>query len=144
VNTYTGYTSSDYNGFRVNPGAANSFQWNAPKSAPDFRAPKHQPSLEQHSFPTLAAYQSATGQDKHSIAVDYDVFVNVARLDRLDLKNVQRVLRAEDYDFRLRPGSLAIDKGLALPNVSDHFNGAAPDLGAIELGETAPHYGPRP
>ena len=30
VNTYTNYTSSDYNGFRPNPGAATSFQWNSP------------------------------------------------------------------------------------------------------------------
>ena len=36
-----------------------------------------------------------------------------------------------------------VDRGKALPNVTDGFAGAAPDLGAIELGQTAPHYGPR-
>ena len=30
VNTFTNYTSSDYNGFRPNPGAESSFQWNSP------------------------------------------------------------------------------------------------------------------
>ena len=30
VNTFTGYTSSDYNGFRPNPGAKTSFQWSGP------------------------------------------------------------------------------------------------------------------
>ena len=30
VNTNTNYSSSDYNGFRVNPGAEFSFQWNSP------------------------------------------------------------------------------------------------------------------
>ena len=30
VNTNTNYSSSDYNGFRPNPGAAFSFQWNSP------------------------------------------------------------------------------------------------------------------
>ena len=30
VNTNTNYSSSDYNGFRPNPGAAYSFQWNSP------------------------------------------------------------------------------------------------------------------
>jgi hypothetical protein len=30
-----------------------------------------------------------------------------------------------------------------LPNVTDGFAGAAPDLGAIEQGQAAPHYGPR-
>ena len=38
VTTFTNYTSSDYNGFRVNPGASGSFQWNSPPStvAADF------------------------------------------------------------------------------------------------------------
>jgi hypothetical protein len=27
--------------------------------------------------------------------------------------------------------------------VTDGFAGAAPDLGAIEVGQAAPHYGPR-
>ena len=30
INTYTNYTSSDYNGFRPNPGAPYSFAWNSP------------------------------------------------------------------------------------------------------------------
>ena len=33
VNTYTNYTSSDYNGFRPNPGAPYSFAWNSPPSS---------------------------------------------------------------------------------------------------------------
>ena len=31
-----------------------------------------------------------------------------------------------------------------LPNVTDGFTGQAPDLGALEFGQTPPHYGPRP
>jgi hypothetical protein len=30
-----------------------------------------------------------------------------------------------------------------LPNVNDGFTGKAPDLGAYEVGQTVPHYGPR-
>src|SRR6202008_1014250 len=30
VNSYTNYSSSDYNGFRPNPGEAAAFQWNSP------------------------------------------------------------------------------------------------------------------
>ncbi len=30
VTTYTNYSSSDYNGFRPNPGKADSFEWNSP------------------------------------------------------------------------------------------------------------------
>ena len=32
ITTNTNYTSSDYNGFRPNPGAAISFRWNSPPS----------------------------------------------------------------------------------------------------------------
>ena len=50
---------------------------------------------------------------------------------------------AKDLGFRLKPGAAAVDRGVALPNVTDGFAGRAPDLGAIELGLAAPHYGPR-
>jgi hypothetical protein len=146
VNTYTSYTSSDYNGFRPNPGAAYSFGWNSPPAGTlaDYLAPGHTPVLETRRFPTLAEYSAATGQDRNSVLVDYDVFVNVPRLDAQDFANVQKVYRAEDFDFTLRAGSAAIDRGVVLPNVSDEFAGAAPALGAHELGAPVPHYGPRP
>ena len=44
---------------------------------------------------------------------------------------------------RLKPDSAAVDKGVVLPNITDGFAGRAPDLGALELGQTPPHYGPR-
>ena len=69
--------------------------------------------------------------------------MNVPKLDAQDVAAVQRVYKAESFDFRLKPGSAAVDRGTMLPNVTDGFAGAAPDLGAIELGQTAPHYGPR-
>ena len=71
------------------------------------------------------------------------MFVNVPRLDAKDLKSVQKLFKAEDLDFRLKPGSAAIDRGVVLPNITDGFAGAAPDLGALEAGQPAPHYGPR-
>src|SRR5258705_3562338 len=66
VNTYTNYTSSDYNGFRVNPGAAYSFEWNSPVwgMAQDYRdllaaadGVQTPPDkfLVQRRYPTLAA-----------------------------------------------------------------------------------------
>jgi hypothetical protein len=56
---------------------------------------------------------------------------------------VQTVYKAEEFDFRLKSGSAAIDRGVALPNVTDGFTGRAPDLGALEYGQAPPHYGPR-
>ena len=40
-------------------------------------------------------------------------------------------------------GSVAVDAGVRLPNVNDGFTGKAPDLGAYEVGQPIPHYGPR-
>lgn len=99
--------------------------------------------MEQRRFATLAEYSRVTHQDEHSIAVDYDVFVKVPRLDAKDLKTVQKLYKAEDLDFSLKPGSAAVDHGTILPNITDGFSGQAPDLGALERGQPAPHYGPR-
>jgi hypothetical protein len=144
-NTFTSYTSSDYNGFRANPGAKVSFQWNSPAAGTvaDFTGPGSTAKLETRSFATLAEFSKATGQDAHSVAVDYDVFVNVRKLDAQDTPNVQKLYKAADFDFRIKPGSAAVDRGVALPTITDGFAGAAPDLGALEAGKPVPHYGPR-
>jgi hypothetical protein len=145
INTFTSYTSSDYNGFRPNPGEF-SFQWNSPRSgiAADYTGPNHRADLDNRSFATLADYSRATGQDQHSVLVDYDVFMDVKPLDAQDARTVQKVYKAENIDFRLKPGSAAVDRGVALPNINDGFTGRAPDLGALEVGRPTPHFGPRP
>jgi hypothetical protein len=145
VTTFTSYTSSDYNGFRVNPGAEASFEWISPPPGvtADFTGPGRTATLETRRFATMADYASATGQDRHSVAVDYDAFVNVRRLDAQDAASVQRLYKAADFDFRLKTGSAAVDRGLMLPTVTDGYLGKAPDLGAVEAGHPMPHYGPR-
>jgi hypothetical protein len=44
----------------------------------------------------------------------------------------------------LRAGCAAVDAGAVLPNINDGFLGGAPDLGAFELGQPLPLFGPRP
>jgi hypothetical protein len=145
VTTFTNYTSSDYNGFRPNPGAAVSFQWNSPPSGvmSDFTGPGRAAKLENRSFASLAEYSKATSQDGNSVLVDYDVFVKVPKLDAQDAATVQKLYDAKDFDFRLRAGSAAVDRGVALPTVTDGFSGRAPDLGALERDAPPPTYGPR-
>jgi hypothetical protein len=144
VNTNTNYSSSDYNGFRPNPGN-EAFQWNSPPSgvAAIPADGSGGVKIEARKFPTLEAYAQATKQDQHSVLVDYDIFVNVKKLDAKDLATVQRLYKAEDFDFGLKPGSAAVDRGIAIANVTDGFTGQAPDLGALEVGRPAPVYGPR-
>ena len=76
--------------------------------------------------------------------VDYDIFMKVPKLDAQDASTVQKLYDARDLDFRLRPGSAAVDRGIVLPTVTDGFNGRAPDLGALESDHPLPVYGPRP
>jgi len=142
VTTFTAYSSSDHNGF--GPPAAATFHWNAPPAGTARLAADGSAKVVPQSFQTLAAYSAATGQDTHSLTLDYDVFVNVPRLDGKDLATVQRLYRAEDLDFRLRPAAAAIDRGVAIATVTDGYAGSAPDLGAIEAGQPARVYGPRP
>jgi hypothetical protein len=145
VSTFTSYTSSDYNGFRVNSGAKVAFEWTAPPAGvtADFTGPGHSAKLETRRFVSLAEYAAATGQDRHSVAVDYDVFVNVRRLDAQDTAAVQKLYTADEFDFRLKPSSAAVDRGTPLATVTDGFAGRAPDLGALEVGQAIPQYGPR-
>ena len=145
VTTFTSYTSSDYNGFRPNPGAAASFEWNSPPQpvVADFTGPGRAAKLETRRFATLPEYVKATGQDAHSVLVDYDVFMKVPKLDAQDAATVQKLYDAKDLDFRLRAGSAAVDRGVALPTITEGFTGRAPDLGALERDRPAPVYGPR-
>ena len=110
----------------------------------DTVGPGRQPVLETREFASLSQYSQATGQDRNSVLVDYDIFMNVRRLDAQDVSSLQKLYKAEEFDFRLEPASAAVDRGVALPNVTESFSGRAPDLGALEAGAATPHYGPRP
>ena len=110
----------------------------------EFSGPGGTVPLEPRQFETLEDYSRATGQDRNSVLVDYGIFRNVPQLDARDASTLQRLYRAEDFDFRLKEGSAAADLGVRIPNVTDDFSGGAPDLGALEIGAELPHYGPRP
>ena len=94
-------------------------------------------------YPSLAVYSAETHQDTHSVLLDYDTFQHVPMLDAQDVKTVQNLYDAKDLDFRLKPGSAAVDRGAVIPNITDGYSGNAPDLGALESGQPMPHYGPR-
>ena len=136
VDTFTNYTSSDYNGFRPDPQAEYSFIW---KSPPFDKLRDYTSSREERKYKTLADYTQYTDQDKHSVIVGYDIFQKVLPVD-----GVTTIYKIEDLDFRLKPGTAAVDAGCILPNVNDSFTGRAPDLGALEVDQSPPVYGPRP
>jgi hypothetical protein len=143
------YSSSDYNGFLLNPGAQTNFLWvdvtkqKTPRplrrlSSPT--APLRPASVPGFGYRTLDEYCKGSGQDCHSILIDYGDFVKASGIKRSD---PTILYKPEDYDFTLKPDSKAIDAGVLLPSINDDFTGKAPDLGAYELGKPIPHYGPR-
>jgi hypothetical protein len=152
VETNTNYSSSDYNGFRPNDGAEFSFEWSTPPFSMRANFPEAAGKLtvqeqskfeattrERRRFSTLKEFSAATGQDAHSVIVDYDVFVKVTPPG----PDPRTLYKPADFDFRLREGSLAVDAGVRLTGINDDFTGKAPDLGAYEVGKPLPHYGPR-
>jgi hypothetical protein len=132
----TGDYSSDYNGYRPNPGVAAQYAWLAPKPGET----AYEPARDAwKAFATLAELREATGQERHGIEVDFDIFEHLAPPNPATR---HAVYHAMDLNFRLKPGSKAVDAGVAIPTVNDGFTGKAPDLGALEVGVPEPHYGP--
>lgn len=137
IDTYTNYSSSDYNGFMPNRNSEFSFQWNSPSlnKAADFTNPR-----VERRFKSLQQYSEATKQDQHSREVGYSIFRNASAPN---LNDPTRLISPNEVDLRIREGSAAVDAGTILPNINDGYTGKAPDLGAYELGKDLPHYGPR-
>ena len=129
--------SSDYNGYRPNRGVAAQYAWLSPPRGQQVYEPKPE---AWKNFGTLAELRSATGQEAHGIELDFDVF---ERMMPPDPVKRHAVYHAIDLDFRIRPGSKAVDAGLVIPTVNDDFTGAAPDLGAVEISRPVLRYGPR-
>lgn len=140
--SFTSYTTLDYNGYRPNLSDKPQFVWAAPAAGPantklrDYELA----NKDYQNFKTLAEFQRATGHEAHGILVDYDIFQNVRPPDP---KQPHKIYDHGDLDFRLKPSSAAVDAGCKLPNVNDDFAGKAPDLGALEVGKPQPVYGPR-
>ncbi len=129
--------SSDYNGYRPNKGVAAQYRWLAPGGGRTMYEPKRE---DWKTFATLDALRSATGQERHGLELDFDVFEGIAPPDP---SKRHAVYHAMDLNFRLKPNGKAVDAGVLIPTVNEDFSGKAPDLGALEVGRPEPHYGPR-
>jgi hypothetical protein len=111
----------DYDGFGGGP-FTQFLRWNGTRYATLDDAKKQAPVL------------------KHAVLVDAaTTFASGARPPLEPAKESPITI-----DLRLAPGSAAVDAGQVLPGINDGYKGRAPDLGAYELGEPLPHYGPRP
>jgi MYXO-CTERM domain-containing protein len=86
-------------------------------------------------FENLDQLRSST-TEAHAVQVGLDVFDAAVQFpeDPFAAPATPSLLLAE--------ASAAVDQGEPLANVNDGFEGAAPDLGAFELGAEEPEYGP--
>jgi hypothetical protein len=136
--TFTTYSSLDYNGYRKKNSAITNFRWRYPTN--DSLNNSDEKNLKFNEYKTLKEFRKGTGLEAHGIEVDNTIFQNVPMPNA---KSKGYIYQVSGYDFRLRPSSKAVDAGCVLPNVTDNYLGKAPDLGALEVGQQAPQYGPR-
>jgi len=129
--------SSDYNGYRPSKGVKDAYKWLAPPKGGTMYTPKPE---DWQKFKTLADMSAATGQEKHGMEIDYDIFEN---LSPPDPTKIYAVHHAMDLNFNLKPTSKPVDAGVVIPTLNEDFVGKAPDLGAVEVGAPPVHYGPR-
>jgi hypothetical protein len=90
---------------------------------------------------TLSEFQKKTGYEVHSVELEPRALFKGVTLP--DPKLGPHIYPRESLDFSLVPSGKAVDAGCILPNVTDGYKGKAPDLGALEVGQTPLHYGPR-
>jgi hypothetical protein len=149
----TPYSTYDYNGYRPNPGVERNFTWAgalvagaAPAATPGGGRGSGGSGRggQSQSFRTLAELAAATGQEAHGLEVDYDIFESLLPPSPPPNSGTYGTPHhAAELNFALKAGSRAVDAGKPLPNVNDGFTGRAPDLGAHEVGQPMPVYGPR-
>lgn len=131
--------SSDYNGFRPNRGVDAQYNWMAP-TQPGQTLYYNKPE-DWKSFPTLAALRAATGQEAHGVELDFDIFEKMTPPDPAPQKRQRRL---PQHGPQLPPP----------PRLEGHRRRTTPahdqrqlhghtQPGALELGQPAPHYGPR-
>lgn len=85
----------------------------------------------------VTAFTGQTGQESHGIQINQHTC-----FENFDIPNPPPSPMAFQY-FTLNPSCNAVDSGIYLANINNGFTGTAPDLGAYELNQQLPHYGPR-
>jgi hypothetical protein len=80
---------------------------------------------------TVTIYRTATGGGAHTNLPTMDPTQDFHSLPDAWLTNPTA------GDLTLKAGTPAIDAGVVVPNITETYNGSAPDLGAVEAGPSA-------
>jgi hypothetical protein len=90
-------------------------------------------------YSNLDQLRAATGVEAHGIRINAPNC-----LETFNVPGPPPLTTIPPQFMTLRATCNAVDAGEAIPNLSGSYSGAAPDLGAYELGAPMPHYGIRP
>ena len=138
--------SADYDGYGPTTFRVTKIDGAAPimdKSRnPWWPLKKYPPNEANTDYGILSEFQQATGYESHGVMVDYGVFAALQPPPQKTPENPRPFRSAQEINFQLNPAGGAVDRGVALPNINDGFEGKAPDLGAYEVGQPIPQYGP--
>ncbi|MBE7498573.1 MAG: S8 family serine peptidase [Verrucomicrobiaceae bacterium] len=113
----------------------DGFEFSAATPHPKLQTPNPWNWLNRRFF-DLPGFSAAIGIEQHGVVLDRS-------RDFLPFEVTKDMPGAQTPFIRLSEASAAKDAGVPVPNLSDHFEGKAPDLGAFEIGRSIPHYGPR-
>lgn len=91
------------------------------------------------TYSSVTALSADLGIESNGIRVDQGECLNGLQ----QFPGPNPALVALPLDVTLKAGCPAIDAGTVVPNITGSFAGAAPDLGALEHGQTLRSYGPR-
>ncbi len=89
------------------------------------------------AYTNLSDVKARSPYEHHGVILSGQTFANAVPV------GADYTTRVNNPDVTLRSGSNAVDAGLRLPGVTDGFVGVGPDIGALELGQATPQYGPR-
>lgn len=89
-------------------------------------------------YATIEDFAAETGQERHGMTLASPRGIFAHAIEPPDPEAVCAPL-----DARLAPRAPVVDRGQVLPGINDDFRGRAPDIGAVEVGASLPHYGPR-
>jgi hypothetical protein len=97
---------------------------------------KFRANMSGREFDNFDSFRKGT-TEKHGVLVDMSVFDGDIAFPN------PPVPERKPVTLMLKAGSAAVDAGVVIPGINSNYTGKSPDLGAIELGDKAPHYGPR-
>ena len=88
----------------------SAFQWTVPAPAcRGLHGSGHAPRSRRRNSRRLASTAPATDQDQHSVLRRLRHLHERAAARAQDDRTIQKVYKAEDFDFRLKPNSVAVD-----------------------------------